>query len=138
MLCEQAAPLLQRGLEQKQQEQLAAIFAADALCLDLTKRLSGQFDQVQLDQALALLDIPVAKDFTEAERAVGEDGVQGLATYRQQLSERAPRQARMALVRRLDAAAHTSRWPRCCAMRSARLRRFWPFRGGEKASTSKL
>lgn len=108
MLCEQAAPLLQRGLEQKQQEQLAAIFAADALCLDLAKRLSGQFDQVQLDQALAFLDIPVAKDFTEAERAVGEDGAQGLAAYREQLSARAPREERMALVRRLDAAAHTS------------------------------
>ncbi len=105
MLCEQAAPLLQRGLEPKQQEQLAAIFTADALCLDLAKRLSGQFDQVQLDQALALLDIPEAKDFTEAERAVGEDGAQGLATYRH---ERPPREERMALVRRLDAAAHTS------------------------------
>lgn len=108
LLCEQTAPLLQRGLEQKQQEQMSDIFAADALCLDLAKRLSGQFDQVQLNQALTFLDTPMAEEFTEAERAVGEDGAQGLATYRQQLSERAPREERMALVRRLDAAAHTS------------------------------
>lgn len=108
LLCEQTAPLLQRGLEEKQHARIAQLFAADALCLDLAKRLSGQFDQAQLDQALITLDTPMAKDFTEAERAVGEDGAQGLAAYREQLSARAPREERMALVRRLDAAAHTS------------------------------
>lgn len=108
LLCEQSAPLLQRGLDNTQQQQLAKVFAADSLCLDLAKRLAGQFDQAQLQQAQSLLESPLAKDFTAAERAVGEGGAQGLTAYRKQLSERAPREDRLQLVRRLDAAAHTT------------------------------
>ena len=108
LLCEQSAPLLQRGLDDTQQQQLAKVFAADSLCLDLAKRLAGKFDQAQLQQAQSLLESPLAQDFTAAERAVGEGGAQGLTAYRKQLIERAPREDRLQLVRRLDAAAHTT------------------------------
>lgn len=109
LLCEQSAPLLQRGLSDKQQAQLAKVFAADGLCLDLAQRLTSQLDQGQLQQAQSLLESPLAQSFTAAERSVGEGGAEGLAAYRQQLGKRPPREARLALVRRLDAAAHTSR-----------------------------
>lgn len=108
LLCEQSAPLVQRGLADKQQAQLAKVFAADGLCLDLAKRLAGKLDQVQLQQAHELLGSPLAQAFTAAERSVGEGGAEALAAYRQQLGERPPREDRLALVRRLDAAAHTT------------------------------
>lgn len=108
LLCEQTAPLVQRGLPDKQQAQLTKVFAADGLCLDLAKRLADKLDQAQLQQAKNLLESPLAQGFTAAERSVGEGGAEGLAAYRQQLSERPPREERMALVRRLDAAAHTT------------------------------
>jgi hypothetical protein len=108
LLCEQATPLVQRGLSDKQQAQLAKVFAADGLCLDLAKRLTGKLDQAQLRQAQRLLESQVAQDFTAAERSVGEGGAEGLAAYRKQLFERPPREERLALVRRLDAAAHTT------------------------------
>ena len=108
LLCEQTAPLVQRGLPDKQQAQLAKVFAADSLCLDLAKRLAGQLKQTQLQQAQRLLESPLAQGFTAAERAVGEDGAEALASYRQQLRERPPREERLALMRRLDAAAHTA------------------------------
>lgn len=108
LLCEQSAPLVQRGLADKQQAQLAKVFAADGLCLDLAKRLAGKLDQVQLQQAHELLGSPLAQAFTAAERSVGEGGAEALAAYRQQLGERPPRKDRLALVRRLDAAAHTT------------------------------
>ncbi|CAN7389300.1 hypothetical protein LJR071_002316 [Pseudomonas sp. LjRoot71] len=108
LLCEQSAPLVQRGLTDKQQAQLAKVFAADGLCLDLAKRLSSKLDQAQLEQAKRLLESPLAQGFTAAERSVGEGGAEGLAAYRKQLGERPPREERLALVRRLDAAAHTT------------------------------
>ena len=108
LLCEQSAPLVQRGLDAKQQARLAKVFAADGLCLDLAKQLSGKLEQAQLQQARSLLESPLAQDFTAAERAVGESGAEGLAAYRQQLAQRPPREERLALVRRLDAAAHTT------------------------------
>jgi hypothetical protein len=108
LLCEQATPLVQRGLSDKQQAQLAKVFAADGLCLDLAKRLTGKLDLAQLRQAQHLLEGQVAQEFTAAERSVGEGGAEGLAAYRKQLLERPPREARLALVRRLDAAAHTT------------------------------
>lgn len=108
LLCEQSAPLLQRGLEQAQQKRLEQVFAADALCLDLAKRLAKKIDQAQLEQVRTLLESPLAQRFTEAERAVGADAGVELAAYREQLAERAPRQERLDLVRRLDAAAHTT------------------------------
>ncbi|MDX1299523.1 MAG: hypothetical protein R3260_14990 [Pseudomonas sp.] len=108
LLCEQSAPLVQRGLPDKQQAQLAKVFAADGLCLDLAKRLAGQLKQTQLQQAQRLLESPLAQGFTAAERSVGEGGAEALAAYRKQLSERPPREERLALVRRLDAAARTT------------------------------
>ncbi len=108
LLCEQSAPLLQRGLSEARQAELGRLFAADALCRDLAKRLLGSLDQAQLEQARRLLDSPLARRFTAAERAVGENGGEALANYRAQLAARPPRQARLALVRRLDVAAHTT------------------------------
>ena len=108
LLCEQSAPLVQRGLNDQQQAKLAKVFAAEALCLDLAKQLAGRMDQAQLQQALSLLESPLAQGFTAAERAVGESGAEGLAAYRKQLTERPPREERLQLVRRLDAAAHTT------------------------------
>lgn len=108
LLCEQSAPLVQRGLDQAEQKRLAQAFAADALCLDLAKRLAKKIDQAQLQQARELLESPLAQRFTEAERAVGADAGAELAAYREQLAARPPRQERLDLVRRLDAAAHTT------------------------------
>lgn len=108
LLCEQSAPLVQRGLEQAQQKRLEQAFAADALCLDLAKRLSAKLDQAQLQQARELLESPLAQRFTEAERSVGTDAGAELAAYREQLAARPPRQERLDLVRRLDSAAHTT------------------------------
>jgi len=108
LLCEQSAPLVQRGLTETQQAQLAKVFAADELCLDLAKRLTEKLDQAQLQQAQSLLESPLAQDFTVVERSVGESGAENLAAYRKQLAERPPREERLALVRRLDAAAHTT------------------------------
>ncbi|NQD93810.1 hypothetical protein HP532_14255 [Pseudomonas sp. CrR25] len=107
LLCEQSAPLLRRGLSEQQQVTLGQAFAADALCLDLAKRLADSFEQAQLEQARRLLESPLAQRFTAAERAVGEAGT-ALADYRQQLAERPPRAERLALVRRLDTAARTT------------------------------
>lgn len=108
LLCEQSAPLVQRGLSEPQQAALAKLFAADALCLDLAKRLARSFEPGQLQQAKQLLESPLAQGFTAAERAVGESGAEGLAAYRKQLAARPPREERLQLVRRLDAAAHTT------------------------------
>jgi hypothetical protein len=108
LLCEQTTPLVQRGLSDKQQAQLAKVFAADVLCLDLARRLAGKLDQAQLVEAQRLLESQVAQDFTAVERSVGEGGAKGLAAYRKQLLERPPREERLALVQRLDAAAHTT------------------------------
>lgn len=108
LLCEQSAPLLQRGLDAKQHAALSEAFAADALCADLAKRLAGKFDQGQLERARQLLDSPLAQRFSAAERAIGEGSAEGLAEYRVQLVERPPRQDRLDLVKRLDSAAHTT------------------------------
>ena len=108
LLCEQSAPLVQRGLGKQQQAQLARLFAADALCLDLAKRMVASFDQKGLIEATRVLESPLAQGFTAAERAVGEGGAEDLAAYRQQLAERPPREERLQLVKRLDAAAHTT------------------------------
>ena len=108
LLCEQSAPLVRRGLGASQQAELGELFAADALCLDLARRLAGEFDQEQLEQTRRALGSPLAQRFTAAERAVGEGAATALAAYRVQLAERPPRKDRLALVRRLDAAAHTT------------------------------
>ncbi|MDD0842401.1 hypothetical protein [Pseudomonas sp. Gutcm_11s] len=106
LLCEQSAPLLQRGMNAEQQKALGQAFAAEPLCADLAKRVAAKVKPAQLQQALTLLDSPLAQHFTAAERAVGGDG--GLAAYRQQLQERPPLGKRLELVQRLDKAAHTT------------------------------
>lgn len=106
LLCEQTAPLLQRGMQAEQQKALGQAFAAAPLCRDLASRVAKQVKREQLDAALKLLDSPLARHFTAAERAVGKDG--GLPAYRQQLQERPPLGKRLELVQRLDKAAHTT------------------------------
>lgn len=106
LLCEQTAPLLQRGMSAEQQKSLGQAFAAGPLCDDLAGRVARKVKREQLAAALKLLDSPLAQHFTAAERAVGEDG--GLAAYRQQLQQRPPLGKRLDLVRRLDKAAHTT------------------------------
>lgn len=106
LLCEQTAPLLQRGMPTEQQNALGLAFAAAPLCADLAAKVAKQVKREQLTAALQLLDSPLAQHFTAAERAVGEDG--GLVTYRQQLQERPPLGRRLELVQRLDKAAHTT------------------------------
>ena len=106
LLCEQTAPLLQRGMQAEQQKVLQQAFAAASLCSDLAARVAKQVKREQLDAALKLLDSPLAQHFTAAERAVGKDG--GLPAYRQQLQERPPLGKRLELVQRLDKAAHTT------------------------------
>ena len=106
LLCEQTAPLLQRGMQAEQQKALGQAFAAAPLCRDLAAKVAKQVKRKQLDAALKLLDSPLAQHFTAAERAVGEDG--GLPAYRQQLQERPPLGKRLELVQRLDKAAHTT------------------------------
>ncbi|CAD5106270.1 hypothetical protein [Zestomonas carbonaria] len=109
LLCEQSAPLIQRGLEPAQQERVAQAFAADLMCADLAQQVAGQLDASEVRQIEALLDSPLAQRFTAAERAVGEPGgTEGLAAYREQLKSRAPRAERLALMQRLDKAAHTT------------------------------
>jgi len=107
LLCEQSAPLLGRGLPAVQQAQLNQVFAADQLCGTLARQLAGQFTAMQLQQVESLLESPLAKQFTAAERAVGDDEA-GLASYREQLASRPPRAERLALVQRLDRAAQTT------------------------------
>ena len=109
LLCEQSAPLIQQGLSDAQQKKVASAFSADALCADLGKRLAPTLTAEQVEQATKVLESPLAERFTVAERGVGEgDGGTGLASYRDQLSSKPPRADRVALVRRLDKAAHTT------------------------------
>ncbi|AYC34859.1 hypothetical protein D3880_21870 [Pseudomonas cavernae] len=109
LLCEQSAPLIQRGLAPAQQEQVAREFAAEPLCAELAERVAKQLDAAQVRQVEALLASPLAQRFTAAEQVVGEPaGGEGLASYREQLKAKPPRQERLALVDRLDQAAHTT------------------------------
>ena len=108
LLCEQSAPLVARGLPEAQQARVNTVFAADKVCLGLARRVAPKLEVAQLQQAEAQLGSPLAQQFTQAERAVGEAGAEGLAAYRLQLRERPPRAERLALVRRLDRAAQTT------------------------------
>ena len=107
LLCEQSAPLLLRGVPTAQQAQLGQVFAAEQLCGALAKQLAPTFTSAQLGQIETLLESPLAKQLTAAERAVGDDE-KALSTYREQLTSRPPRAERLALVRRLDSAAQTT------------------------------
>lgn len=107
LLCEQAAPLLLRDPQAQQQASLAALFASESLCLDLARRVAVSLEAGQLEQARERLESPLARHFTAIERAVGEQP-EALAEYRQRLAQQPPRGARLELVQRLDAAAHTT------------------------------
>ena len=61
LLCEQTAPLLQRGMQAEQQKALGQAFAAAPLCRDLASRVAKQVKREQLDAALKLLDSPLAR-----------------------------------------------------------------------------
>ncbi|WP_277052540.1 hypothetical protein [Zestomonas thermotolerans] len=107
LLCEQSAPLIQHGLDQRQK--VAQAFAADALCDELARQVAGQLEVAEVHEVERLLDSPLAQRFTAAERAVGEaGGTEGLAAYREKLKSAPPRADRLALVQRLDQAAQTS------------------------------
>ncbi|WP_027897090.1 hypothetical protein [Zestomonas thermotolerans] len=107
LLCEQSAPLIQHGLDQRQK--VAQAFAADALCDELARQVAGQLEVAEVREVERLLDSPLAQRFTAAERAVGEAGdTEGLAAYREKLKSAPPRADRLALVQRLDQAAQTS------------------------------
>ncbi len=109
LLCEQSGPLVTRGLPEEKQPPVAEAFDADSFCIDLASRLAPAFTAEQVEQATKVLESPLAQRFTVAERAVGEgDGGAALATYREQVRSKPPRAARVELVRRLDAAAHTT------------------------------
>lgn len=107
LLCEQAAPLIQRGLPAEQQAAVGRAFEADALCGELARRVAAQLPANELQQAQSLLSSPLAQRFTEAERRVGGESA-ALAAYHQQLSARPPRPERLELVRQLDRQARTS------------------------------
>lgn len=107
LLCEQTAPLIERGLPPEQQQQVNRSFSADQLCRPLAQRVALQMTAEEVAQAKSLLEGPLAREFTEVERAVGED-VEGLAAYAKQLAERPPLKARRDLIRELDRQAHTS------------------------------
>lgn len=107
LLCEQSAPLLQRGQEPERQARLGELFDGGRLCLELAERVGARLDAAQLEQAGELLDSPLAQRFTAVERAVGEQP-EGLAEYRERLVRQPPRGVRLELVRRLDGAAHTT------------------------------
>ena len=55
LLCEQTAPLLQRGVPPAQQAQLGQVFAAEQLCGALAKQLAPTFTSAQLGQIETLL-----------------------------------------------------------------------------------
>lgn len=107
MLCEQSAPLLMQGLS-GENAQLQRLFAADLLCAQLAGRIASSVDAEQVRQAISLLESPLAKRFVDAELAVGAEGDNGLKAYRAQLVAHPPLAARLALVRRLEAAAYTT------------------------------
>lgn len=107
LLCEQTEPLLQRGVPAAQQAQLSQVFTAEQLCGALAKQLAPGFTAAQLQTMESMLESPLAKQFTAAERAVGDDE-KALSTYREQLASRPPRAERLALVQRLDNAAQTT------------------------------
>jgi len=107
LLCEQSGPLLMQGLE-TEDESLQRLFNADLMCAQLAGRVASSVDAQQVQEAIGLLESPLAKRFVEAELAVGAEGDAGLKAYREQLSSRPPLPARLELVQRLDTAAYST------------------------------
>lgn len=115
LLCEQAAPLLRRGLpealSQQYQASLNQQFAARELCASLARDVQLSLNEEQLAKVTVLLDNPIAATMTEQERLAtgpGPEGSLGLAAYRSKVLEQTPRGPRVDLVERLDSAAQTS------------------------------
>lgn len=107
LLCEQSAPMLSHGQDAAQHALLQTLFDPQVLCRQLAERLAVRFELAQLEQAQAALGGELAQRFTEAEREVGEQP-EALAAYRERLRQQPVRGARLALIQRLDQAAHTS------------------------------
>ncbi|MCJ8168187.1 hypothetical protein [Atopomonas sediminilitoris] len=115
LLCQQAAPLMVRGLPQNLSEQyqsvLQANFAADELCASLERDVALTLSDEDLAKVNVLLDNPIALIMTEQERLAtgpGPEGSLGLATYGAKVAKEPPRGPRVELVKRLDRAAQTS------------------------------
>lgn len=108
LLCEQSAPLLVQGLQGQAPAELESLFAAEPLCSQLAERVARSVTAEQLQQAVALLDSPLARRFSAAEAQIGAENEDGLAAYRAQLLSRPPRAERLGLVAQLDTAAHTT------------------------------
>ena len=107
LLCEQATPMLLRGQDAGQHAFMLELFDAQAFCRQLAEQLAVRFDSAQLAQIQQALDTELAQRFTQAERQVGEQpGI--LAEYRERLQQQPVRGVRLALIQRLDQAAHTS------------------------------
>lgn len=107
LLCEQASPMLLHGQDAAQHALLQNLFDPQTLCLQLAERLATRFDDAQLEQAQVLLGGELAQRFSQAERQVGEQP-EALAAYRERLQQHPVRGARLALIQRLDQAAHTT------------------------------
>ncbi|MGP0174123.1 hypothetical protein ACSVIJ_19895 [Pseudomonas sp. NCHU5208] len=107
LLCEQTEPMLLRGQDAAQHALLQRLFDPHALCRQLAERLAERFDAAQLAQMQGSLGGALAQRFTAAEREVGEQP-QALAAYRERLQQQPVRGARLALIQRLDQAAHTT------------------------------
>lgn len=107
LLCEQSAPMVQHDLTDEQKDNVASVFSAQDVCLDLASRLAKTVDQSQLQQAEQLLSGELAGEFSAAERGVGES-LDELSAYRTKLGEQVPRSDRVELVKRLDGAARTT------------------------------
>ena len=107
LICQQAEPLLKRGIEAKQQAQIGVRFAPEAFCQALAARIAKGLTGAQLQAAHAALASERASRFTALERAVGDNN-QALIDYGQKLKQQPPLGERLALVRSLDHSAHTS------------------------------
>ncbi len=108
LLCEQTAPLLAKDLDSAALPELTKLFAAKALCEQFAVQVQAAVPAETIDQAVVLLQSPMAQHFTELERAVGKETNGGFGAYSKQLTEKPARGARLELMQRLDTAAHAS------------------------------
>lgn len=108
VLCDQTEPLLRRGLPDELSAKLGQRFSRDGLCSDMAQRIANGLTEEQLGQIETLFQSPLVHQLQTAETAVGQADAEAFAQYRQQLEERPPRGARLELIKRLDAVAHTS------------------------------
>lgn len=129
LLCEQSAPMVQHDLSDELQAGVVSVFSAQAFCQDLASRLAKTVDQAQLQEAQRLLGGELAREFSAAEREVGES-LDELSTYRTKLGLQAPRAERVALVRRLDNAARTTELATLLRYEAGKTRAFLTMKAG--------